>query len=766
MDEAVLRQLARSAGGILRWPLEVLGDVLDSLGRVRPPDPAPPPAQRPVIGRMPEGVPSAALRPEPSLPTPVGWPFAESFPRTCGTGRLDAGAAYWTDFLYDDHGATGIPDVTLEPLSLTIPRGTYTYRKGPAAGNGADLFRAAVGLDATSTWWRVDWNTLIEPTVPIAAWALGVEPTRTDVVEWGAGTGIRAAGVDHLLVVSGTGAWLIDLAGGNRQPVASLGGTHHVDLAARSFVVRLPRAALEPAGTWNVRLAAGIATESGDSFAAVDEDQHALPGQPAVYNVAFRTFEQEAPHLNFWMDRAQAAALTDGDVSSFALTVDWADLAAGRTTPEPRPTGHTNRWFVSNLDLGQGVGAHPVFDTEPFFLGRVQPCAVYVPGTYDPARPMALTVLLHSLGLQHNQFGSLDPRFLRQVAEDRPSICVMPFGRGPTGWYFDEAELDFWEAWARVADAYDTDPDRTVVGGYSMGGYGAYKLALAYPEAFSKSVVLAGPPTCGVRLLPGVDIPGALDPDSHCAREGETFRLLGNARWLPFYVAHGALDEFVPVASVLEQVLELDRLGYRYRFELYPLEDHIGWVVQDAFSSAAAHMGTDARQGDPGHITYAWYPALVRADLGIGPAPLWWVQDLEGRDAGPGVLAEVDARSLARPDPTIVAHLHGGLQLHGEPTPGLVAEQTWTTRPPAHRHLELGLRLRNTAALAIDVSRAGFLPGEAAAIHVATDGPTRLTVRSLPPGAVVLLDGAVAGTVGPDGATTVAVPKGRHEVFT
>jgi pimeloyl-ACP methyl ester carboxylesterase len=507
-----------------------------------------------------------------------------------------------------------------------------------------------------------------------------------------------------------------------------------------------------------------VATASGDGFAAVDEDQHALPGQPAVYNVTFRTYEQESPHLNFWMDQAQAAALTDGDVSAFALDVDWADLAAGRTTPEPVPTGLTNRWMVSNLDLGQGVGAHPVFDTEPFFLGRVQPYAVYVPSTYDPARPVPVTLLLHSLGLQHNQFGSLDPRFVRQVAQERPSLCAMPLGRGPTGWYFDESELDFWEVWARVADTYGVDPDRTVVCGYSMGGYGAYKLALGYPEAFAKSVVLAGPPTCGVRLLPGVDIPGTLDPDSHCAREGETFRLLANARWLPFYVAHGALDELVPVGSVLEQVAEIDRLGYRYRFELYPLEDHIGWVVQDAFASAAAHMGTDPRQGDPGHITFAWYPALHRADLGIGPERVWWVQDLKGRDAGPGVLAEVDARSLARPDPAIVAHLHGGLQLHGTPTPGLVAEQTWRTGPAPPRHLELGLRLRNTAALAIEVGRAGFLPGEAGAVQVATDGSTALTLRTLGPGTGVLLDGDPAVTVGPDGAATVAVPKGRHTV--
>ena len=43
------------------------------------------------------------------LPAPAGWPFGEEFPRTCGTGRLADGALFWTDFLYDDHGATGAP---------------------------------------------------------------------------------------------------------------------------------------------------------------------------------------------------------------------------------------------------------------------------------------------------------------------------------------------------------------------------------------------------------------------------------------------------------------------------------------------------------------------------------------------------------------------------------------------------------------------------------------------------------------------------------
>ena len=195
---------------------------------------------------------------------------------------------------------------------------------------------------------------------------------------------------------------------------------------------------------------------------------------------------------------------------------------------------------------------------EPQFLGRVQPYSVCLPATYAPGRKLPLTLLLHSLALGQNQFAAIDPRLLHQVCDGRDSVVVTPLARGPSCWYFDEGELDVWEVWARVAEQLGTDPNRTVVSGYSMGGYGAYKLGLTYPEVFAQAVVLAGPPTCGVRLLPDVDIPGDLDQNSHCAREGDTWRLLVNARWLPFVIAHGVLDGLVPIASVLQQVLEID----------------------------------------------------------------------------------------------------------------------------------------------------------------------------------------------------------------
>ena len=90
-------------------PIRVGRGIADAVLHAVVPESPAPPSELFVVDGMPEGVPAAALRPEPELPAPAGWPFGEEFPRTCGTSRFAGGALFWTDFLYDDHGATGVP---------------------------------------------------------------------------------------------------------------------------------------------------------------------------------------------------------------------------------------------------------------------------------------------------------------------------------------------------------------------------------------------------------------------------------------------------------------------------------------------------------------------------------------------------------------------------------------------------------------------------------------------------------------------------------
>ncbi|WP_197373280.1 peptidase [Mycolicibacterium baixiangningiae] len=734
-------------------PVRVARHVAGAVRNVIAPAPSPA-ADLVVIDGMPEGVPPAALQREPRLPAPAGWPFGEDFPRTCGTGRFAGGALFWTDFLYDDHGASGIP--VQVPTGGAPARGTYVYPDGPAAGNGADIFRVAVGLDTTHTWWRIDWNTLVDSSIPIGLFTFDTDRGTAPTNEWPANAGVRSTGIDLALLMSGQGAWLIDLTTGTRTGVE-----HRVDMESRTFLAKAPRALVEPAGTWTVRLAAGLADEPGDGFAEVPFVRGAGPGQPNVYNLAFRTREQEKVNLNFWSDQAQADALDDGDVSQFSLAVPWDQLAKRRSDDEPVVTGTSTRWYVSSLELGQGVADGNILDTKPQFLGRVQPYSVCLPATYAPGRQLPLTLMLHSLALGQNQYAAFDPKLLHEVCDGRNSIVVTPLARGPACWYFDEGELDVWEVFARAVEQLGADPNRTVVAGYSMGGYGTYKLGLSYPEVFAQAVVLAGPPTCGVRLVRGVEAPGDFDPTSHCAREGDSWPLLANARWLPFVIAHGGLDQFVPFPGIVQQVFELDRLGYRYRFAAYPVEDHVAFLLKDDFDDPIAHMGTGLRQADPGHITFAWYPQLVREDLGIGPHRVWWVSELRAADdvtAERGKRARVDARSYARPDRTRTIRRRRGVIPDFDPTPGLFTEMTWQLGADVDPLPLLTLDLSGVAGLAVDVVRAGLATLSRSTIAVSTDRAVRIRLASLPPGMTVKLDGAPAGAV-------VDVPVGRSQLM-
>src|ERR671926_268113 len=103
--------------------------------------------------------------------------------------RLAGGALFWTDFLYDDHGATGIPVGDLKIQAP--PRGTYVYPHGPAARNGADIFRVAIGLTEQHTWRRIDWNTLLDASVPIALFTFETGRAAAESGEWPFGAGVR-----------------------------------------------------------------------------------------------------------------------------------------------------------------------------------------------------------------------------------------------------------------------------------------------------------------------------------------------------------------------------------------------------------------------------------------------------------------------------------------------------------------------------------------------------------------------------------------------
>jgi pimeloyl-ACP methyl ester carboxylesterase len=664
------------------------------------------------LADLPSDAPPALYRREPSLPAAAGWPGSNTaFSQTSGTGRLADGGLYWTDWLYDDHGTTTASTGDISVTAGSPSFGLYTYPSGPAHENGADIFRAAVLDRPDATYWRVDWNTLADASVPIAEWTFDRDDNAsTGGSNWPAAAGVHSPGIDTALTMSSHGARLISVTTGKvlaKLPVA-------VDLKSQSFVTRIPKSVLDPSGSWRIRLAAGLSDAAGTGFARPPD---ALPTEPAVYNVTFRRIDQESQAANFWDDQAQTLALLTGNVAKFSHVVHWSELADRTTTPQPQPTGWSDRWYVSDVDLGPGIitGVSTITDGQPNYLGRVQPYAIYIPKSFNPTHPAPLTFLLHSLTQNHNQYAATTPKFTKLACEDRHSICVTTLGRGPDGNFWDYAELDFWQVWHQVASDFTLDPNRTVLCGYSMGGIGTNQLAMEHPDLFAKAVTLAG----GVGDVP----------------------TLTNLRWIPTYLAGGVADELVPLPTEAAEANGLAALGDRYRWVIYPAVDHVVFELADAFADAAHFMGNARRVQNPGQFTFTWVPsnsqdvfanrALTGGGISVTQLPKYgdsttgdyWLRHLKARSDK--VDATIHADSGERPDKSVTTHSSHNIAVDG-PGPGIASQLTWTRGKASAARPTITLRLVNVGRLTLLPRAAGFGEGQAGTVRVTTDGPTTI----------------------------------------
>ena len=748
----------------------------------------------PGIPGLPTGVPPAATATEPILPEPSSaeWPFPSAFSHTSGTGVLEDGASLWTDFLYDDHGPLGSPVGIADNAkvsSLAPVHGGFEYPEGQADKDGADIFTAGVGYTPEATYWRVDWNTLANADVPIAEWTFATSSaTPAGGEEWPANAKVKSAGVQYALVVSAQHAQLVEVATGKPVPGAEL--HTEVNMAARSFIVRVPTSVLPVSGSWQVRLAAGLANATGTEFATVPVQDGGIPGATNVYNVTFRSDQQESalvcptealalssglssalegelgvegerdhvPVLecgNFWMENDQANTLATGNVSKYALGVNWSQLAARDSTPEPEPTGYSDRWYVSPLQLGEGVveaeGTNTY--TGPTYLGPAQPYSVFVPSTYNPKKPAPLTWILHSLGVNYNQYGALAPTQLEEECQDRGSICATTEGFSDGQWYYGPAQVDFWDVWHQLASDYDLSPDATVMSGYSMGGFASYKLVLEYPDLFAQAMPLEGPVICGDRFIAGVET--AAGSGGQCESDGNTTPLIVNAKWIPYVMTYGALDELVPFTGGLEQVAAFDKLGYRYYAVLYPAEDHLVFASQNDFAPATSQLGHLERMQDPGSFTFSWYPELVSSSLGIGPSGDYWISGLQARSNNPGELASVGASSAAIKEASETVEHHTGTT--DGPTPAVTDSLTWTAGAAPAKRQTLQLSLTDVAALTINTAAAKL---KCATITASSDGATALTLLALRPDSAVTEGGASVAVASTGGSATVELSAG------
>ncbi|QSX00726.1 prolyl oligopeptidase family serine peptidase [Haloterrigena alkaliphila] len=611
-------------------------------------------------------------------------------------------------------------------------RGAQNERSYPDddryANNAADLLEIRAQPTDEGVAYRVALNAMVEPDAAVVA--IGIDTGGDGRTDWGHGLGELGAPVDHVLVCWGTGATL------DGDPLPD--DAYAVDVERNRLEVEVP---LEPGReTWRHYAVSGV--HDGDGGFSRESGPFG-PDEPPVYEVGFRTVRDEPLEAReadrdvlsetgeyhvlltdgegMWRSAGQAEALSERDISELGADVDFGRLEDGDVGRSVPRAGYHNRLYASRYDLGPGIDLE---DPREIYQSRVQPYSVYVPESYEPGEPTALVVLLHSLGENYNQY-SASPNMLAQLGEQRDAIVLMPHGRGPSGWWKNEAELDLFEAWADLRARYDIDPDRVTVSGYSMGGHGTYRIGSLYPDLFARGFAVVGPADESILGGPTDGLYGEYATSSENPQN--MMRVTDNLRHVPLLMWAGMLDELVPYAGVRNYRDDLVEHGYRHRLDSFPEDDHFSFFAKDEWGPGRDYLGAATVDRRPARVTYRAVPEFGNETYDIRHDGAYWVHDITVADDAEDGL--VDALSLVDGYGDPVAEEF--TEESTEPRPNTREGIRWRDplqRRPAENAIELEAEAVTAATLYVD--DAGIDTTEPLEVRVETTHDLTLTLKS------------------------------------
>ena len=191
---------------------------------------------------------------------------------------------------------------------------------------------------------------------------------------------------------------------------------------------------------------------------------------------------------------------------------------------------------------------------------------LYLPGSYgqDPQQQWPLILYLHGSDVWGNDPEDLVASGLPALLTttlDFPAVVLAPQAPEDVVWW--GAELDLVRVLLdQVQATHAIDPKRVYLTGPSMGGFGAWAMAMLQPQRFAALAPIAG----------GWNSENDSIPRNICAIKD-----------VPTWVFHGAQDEIVSPHKAELMVNALKQCGVEVRYTLYPDADH-----RDSFARAYA----------------------------------------------------------------------------------------------------------------------------------------------------------------------------------
>ena len=172
-----------------------------------------------------------------------------------------------------------------------------------------------------------------------------------------------------------------------------------------------------------------------------------------------------------------------------------------------------------------------------------QPYSIRLPKNYDPNKKYPLLVFLHGSGQD-------EQTILKSPRSNGDFIEIAPLARDIYYCYSsDYAQKDIIEAIDDVLMHFSVDENKMIIGGFSMGGYGALRTFYEHPELYKGVAVFAGHPRLASEWLDG-EHPDFLKD-----------KYLSSLSGMPVFIYHGTKDGALPVHLIEEMSLKLQSAG-------------------------------------------------------------------------------------------------------------------------------------------------------------------------------------------------------------
>jgi pimeloyl-ACP methyl ester carboxylesterase len=605
-----------------------------------------------------------------------------------------------------------------------------------------------LGTDAAGDLWLLARTTTMNDAKPATALLvlLDTKPGGSSR-PIGFGSSLTSSKADTALFLVGSRGIVEDLANGSTRELPAGSVATNAAGYDNAIEARIPASLLAGSPSPGVAVAAGAVNAKGDGFAN-------------IANVAFRTHE---PSRDWW-DKQQALTLEQGTIDPFFTTADLSAMRAGKNELYRPTAGYHDRIFNSSPAISRETGRD----------GVLQHYGLYIPTSYSPSRPNPVQWWFHFRGGRAHIAAAVVPGVIEQMGEDADSIVVTPDGRGESSWYVGKGQVDFLEVWKDVHRLVRIDRNREYIAGHSMGGWASWLLPVLYPDRFAAAFPASGPPTQGLWL--GCDDPSCyVEANGGNAHDELTYPLLENLRWVPYVNYQGTEDELVPVVGPTKQMQQMHDLGFRYRYYVFPHEEHYGPPVFDQWAEGVKYEHQFVRDPNPPRLTYIRSMPMEHAveTVSSDKVPLnfdfdhaYWMSDLQPVDPARGV-ARVDAHSLAMPEPAHDAVPDVVPPVSVDQTDPSVEEgQKWVAHPGTEAPARNGFvaALTGASRVRFDLRRMRIAAGRPVAGDITTGAPWRLELLGNWPAELsARLDGAdlAVERVAP-AEIAISIPAGHH----